>query len=166
MWGKLRRTIASVKVWPEKGEEGNVREDVVNKEQKMKLTRVRSVHPSMISCLSAQQVKFVSPATVLHENLFLICWATSADKLWHLKKWKRCPNTDYFVSGTQEVHYGLQNQGSTCYLNSVLQVLYMTPEIHNRLDTAARQKLYFCNKYAKLLLLKVLSIRLQVFPVK
>ncbi|XP_027143692.1 ubiquitin carboxyl-terminal hydrolase 47-like [Larimichthys crocea] len=30
--------------------------------------------------------------------------------------------------------YGLYNQGATCYLNSVLQVLFMTTEIHNRLD--------------------------------
>ncbi|XP_030287787.1 uncharacterized protein LOC115590543 isoform X2 [Sparus aurata] len=31
-------------------------------------------------------------------------------------------------------HYGLYNQGATCYLNSVLQVLFMTTEFHNRLD--------------------------------
>ncbi|XP_075884443.1 uncharacterized protein LOC142889528 isoform X2 [Nelusetta ayraudi] len=36
--------------------------------------------------------------------------------------------------GAVHVHYGLDNQGATCYLNSILQVLYMTTEIHNRLD--------------------------------
>ncbi|XP_051285264.1 ubiquitin carboxyl-terminal hydrolase 47 isoform X2 [Dicentrarchus labrax] len=37
------------------------------------------------------------------------------------------------VTQRQRVHYGLYNQGATCYLNSVLQVLSMTPEIHDRL---------------------------------
>ncbi|XP_076581254.1 uncharacterized protein LOC143317158 [Chaetodon auriga] len=32
-------------------------------------------------------------------------------------------------------HYGLYNQGATCYLNSVLQVLSMTTEMHDRLDS-------------------------------
>lgn len=36
--------------------------------------------------------------------------------------------------GAVQVHYGLDNQGATCYLNSILQVLYMTTEIHDRLD--------------------------------
>ncbi|XP_054457993.1 uncharacterized protein LOC129093896 isoform X2 [Anoplopoma fimbria] len=37
------------------------------------------------------------------------------------------------------LHYGLRNQGATCYLNSVLQVLSMTTEIHNRLDPKTQQ---------------------------
>uniref|UniRef100_A0A671UX86 Ubiquitin carboxyl-terminal hydrolase n=1 Tax=Sparus aurata TaxID=8175 RepID=A0A671UX86_SPAAU len=35
---------------------------------------------------------------------------------------------------TPPPHYGLYNQGATCYLNSVLQVLFMTTEIHDRLN--------------------------------
>ncbi|XP_056299098.1 uncharacterized protein si:ch211-212k18.13 [Pseudoliparis swirei] len=35
-------------------------------------------------------------------------------------------------------HYGLYNQGATCYLNSVLQVLSMTTEIHDRLEPRAQ----------------------------
>ncbi|XP_070710959.1 ubiquitin carboxyl-terminal hydrolase 47-like [Pempheris klunzingeri] len=34
----------------------------------------------------------------------------------------------------QNPPHGLYNQGATCYLNSVLQVLFMSTEIHDRLD--------------------------------
>nr|XP_040038928.1 ubiquitin carboxyl-terminal hydrolase 47-like isoform X2 [Gasterosteus aculeatus aculeatus] len=43
-----------------------------------------------------------------------------------------------FVQGTRSVHYGLYNQGATCYLNSVLQVLSMTTEIHDRLESGSK----------------------------
>ncbi|XP_075948756.1 uncharacterized protein LOC142950945 isoform X2 [Anarhichas minor] len=43
------------------------------------------------------------------------------------------------VTLTQRRHYGLYNQGATCYLNSVLQVLSMTTEIHDRLDPTTKQ---------------------------
>lgn len=45
------------------------------------------------------------------------------------------------------VHYGLDNQGATCYLNSILQVLYMTTEIHDRFETTL---LFCCRKSASL----------------
>ncbi|KAM8747847.1 uncharacterized protein AB9X84_015731 isoform 1-T1 [Acanthopagrus schlegelii] len=38
------------------------------------------------------------------------------------------------VDHPDRLHHGLINQGATCYLNSVLQVLSMTTEFHNRLD--------------------------------
>ncbi|XP_065806174.1 ubiquitin carboxyl-terminal hydrolase 47-like isoform X2 [Labrus bergylta] len=38
------------------------------------------------------------------------------------------------VEKKQKEFHGLYNQGATCYLNSVLQVLFMTTEIHNSLD--------------------------------
>ncbi|XP_034413654.1 ubiquitin carboxyl-terminal hydrolase 47-like [Cyclopterus lumpus] len=39
------------------------------------------------------------------------------------------------VTPTQTLpYYGLHNQGATCYLNCVLQVLSMTTEIHDRLE--------------------------------
>ncbi|XP_070785922.1 ubiquitin carboxyl-terminal hydrolase 47-like [Enoplosus armatus] len=37
------------------------------------------------------------------------------------------------VTQPQKLHHGLYNQGATCYLNSVLQVLFTTTEIHDRL---------------------------------
>nr|XP_046237245.1 uncharacterized protein LOC124054856 [Scatophagus argus]XP_046237246.1 uncharacterized protein LOC124054856 [Scatophagus argus] len=45
-------------------------------------------------------------------------------------------NDAEFQTQTQPpgLHFGLRNQGATCYLNSVLQVLSMTTEIHDRLD--------------------------------
>lgn len=45
------------------------------------------------------------------------------------------------------VHYGLDNQGATCYLNSILQVLYITTEIHARFETTS---LFCCRKCASL----------------
>ena len=43
-------------------------------------------------------------------------------------------------------HHGLINQVTTCYLSSVLQVLSMTTEFHDRFETAA----FICNKvYSK-----------------
>ncbi|XP_077961755.1 ubiquitin carboxyl-terminal hydrolase 50 isoform X2 [Gasterosteus aculeatus] len=41
-------------------------------------------------------------------------------------------------AGIRSVHYGLYNQGATCYLNSVLQVLSMTTEIHDRLESGSK----------------------------
>ncbi|XP_047447895.1 ubiquitin carboxyl-terminal hydrolase 47-like isoform X2 [Mugil cephalus] len=37
-------------------------------------------------------------------------------------------------AASQKHHCGLINQGATCYLNSVVQGLFMTSEIHDRLD--------------------------------
>ncbi len=48
----------------------------------------------------------------------------------------------FSVTQPQRRHYGLYNQGATCYLNSVLQVLFKTTEIHDRFETAA----FICSK--------------------
>uniref|UniRef100_A0A671UZ84 USP domain-containing protein n=1 Tax=Sparus aurata TaxID=8175 RepID=A0A671UZ84_SPAAU len=45
------------------------------------------------------------------------------------------------VTPPQRCHHGLYNQGATCYLNSVLQVLFMTTEIHDRLNQQPDQEL-------------------------
>ncbi|XP_038586820.1 ubiquitin carboxyl-terminal hydrolase 47-like [Micropterus salmoides] len=49
------------------------------------------------------------------------------------------------VTRPQKCYYGLYNQGSTCYLNSILQVLFMTPEVHNRLDPEIQTDLQLRN---------------------
>ncbi|CAK6952975.1 ubiquitin carboxyl-terminal hydrolase 47-like isoform X2 [Scomber scombrus] len=46
--------------------------------------------------------------------------------------------------------YGLYNQGATCYLNSVLQILFMTTEIHDRLDPNIETDLQLKNIFEKL----------------
>ncbi|XP_031707199.1 putative ubiquitin carboxyl-terminal hydrolase 50 [Anarrhichthys ocellatus] len=49
-------------------------------------------------------------------------------------KWKKRKENNDAVTPTQRRHYGLYNQGATCYLNSVLQVFSMTTELHDRLE--------------------------------
>ncbi|XP_076737881.1 ubiquitin carboxyl-terminal hydrolase 47 isoform X2 [Maylandia zebra] len=39
----------------------------------------------------------------------------------------------------QKKFHGLKNQGATCYLNSIMQVFFMTPEIHDRLDPESQK---------------------------
>ncbi|XP_053715636.1 uncharacterized protein LOC128755722 isoform X1 [Synchiropus splendidus] len=39
------------------------------------------------------------------------------------------------LAAEPQTHYGLRNQGATCYLNSVLQLLVLTPELRPRLDS-------------------------------
>lgn len=56
----------------------------------------------------------------------------------HLCSGKR--NTECFLpsgSPSPGVSHGLYNQGATCYLSSVLQLLHMTPEFHDRSDSVA-----------------------------
>ncbi|XP_036943954.1 ubiquitin carboxyl-terminal hydrolase 17-like protein A isoform X2 [Acanthopagrus latus] len=50
----------------------------------------------------------------------------------------------------QTRHHGLSNQGATCYLNSVLQVLSMTTEIHHRLDPQKHTDLQLRNIFTGL----------------
>ncbi|XP_044039315.1 ubiquitin carboxyl-terminal hydrolase 17-like [Siniperca chuatsi] len=53
-------------------------------------------------------------------------------------------------SQPQKRHYGLYNQGATCYLSSVLQVLFMTTEIHDRLDPEFQTDLQLRNVFEDL----------------
>jgi len=48
----------------------------------------------------------------------------------------------YFL---QSGYVGLVNQAMTCYLNSLLQTLYMTPEFHN----AIYRSVWFCSVCSK-----------------
>ncbi|KAL6118508.1 uncharacterized protein ACO6RY_03296 [Pungitius sinensis] len=54
-----------------------------------------------------------------------------------LVKWERKKSKNN-NAGPRSVHYGLYNQGATCYLNSVLQVLSMTTEIQDRLESKSQ----------------------------
>ncbi|XP_032355242.1 ubiquitin carboxyl-terminal hydrolase 40-like [Etheostoma spectabile] len=49
-----------------------------------------------------------------------------------------CSKKPSEVSMKQTLH-GLYNQGATCYLNSILQILFRTTEIHDRLCTKPEQ---------------------------
>ncbi|XP_053714366.1 uncharacterized protein LOC128755230 isoform X2 [Synchiropus splendidus] len=59
------------------------------------------------------------------------------------RKRKKHPRDSYeaeeekrrILAAEPQSHYGLRNQGATCYLNSVLQLLVMTPELKPRLDS-------------------------------
>ena len=68
-------------------------------------------------------------------------WLTvTSPQLTIVKEWKCCHGTVFFsllVDQPDRPHHGRINQGATCYLNSVLQVLSITTEFHNRFETAA-----------------------------
>ncbi|XP_036968998.1 nuclear polyadenylated RNA-binding protein 3-like [Acanthopagrus latus] len=59
----------------------------------------------------------------------------------HLDKETKSEKEEQRVTPPQRRHHGLINQGATCYLNSVLQVLFMTTEIHHRLDPQTDREL-------------------------
>ncbi|KAM6894911.1 ubl carboxyl-terminal hydrolase 18-like isoform 3-T3 [Lycodopsis pacificus] len=63
---------------------------------------------------------------------------------------KKTDKNNQKVTLTQSRHYGLHNQGATCYLNSVLQVLSMTTEIHNRLNTTKETDFHLINIFEDL----------------
>ncbi|XP_060887801.1 ubiquitin carboxyl-terminal hydrolase 47-like [Labrus mixtus] len=54
------------------------------------------------------------------------------------------------VEKKQKEFHGLYNQGATCYLNSVLQVFFMTTEIHDRLDQNSNTDKELRNLFKKL----------------
>lgn len=84
-------------------------------------------------------------------------WCVSSTHSLHLKLFsalharKHCPLQDVLLSWSKRhrdnflpsgfpsagVSHGLYNQGSTCYVSSILQLLHMTPEFHDRCESAA-----------------------------
>ena len=48
---------------------------------------------------------------------------------------------DHLVGRDSQQFVGLQNQGTTCYLNSLLQVLFMSPELREGLYQVGIQTL-------------------------